>query len=79
METDYDKLMYDAINQVLHGEKDGSVGKAFREKLDLLQGVPHTFPEEQWRVISQYLYALDRVYTSAFRVAMERLIPKEED
>lgn len=70
MYTDNDKLLFDALREVLL-DKQG-IGPIFKEIDEQLQTIYPTFTQTQRDIVEAYAHTLADVFTAALKVAIDK-------
>jgi len=72
MNIDRDKILFDALRNVLQDKTQGSVGQAFHVCQEDLQELYSSLSLVQQDIISAYLQALQDVYMAAFNITLDK-------
>ena len=72
MNIDRDKILFDALRNVLQDKTQGSVGQAFHVCQEDLQELYSSLSLVQQDIISAYLQALQDVYMAAFNITFDK-------
>ena len=72
MNFDQDKILFDALRNVLQDKTQGSVGQAFHVCQEDLQELYSSLSLVQQDIISAYLQALQDVYMAAFNITLDK-------
>jgi len=72
MNIDRDKILFDALRNVLQDKTQGSVGQAFHVCQEDLQELYSSLSLVQQDIISAYLQALQDVYMAAYNITLDK-------
>ena len=77
MTIDKDKIVFEALQKVLHDKKYRWVGEAFKACNEDLQRILPSIPPEQQEIVMAYIHTLTDVYVAALTVAAKQLHTKK--